>query len=216
MRCKRLTSFPILTFGTNILRPRKTQVLPILLSRKNVHKHLFKSNCYQLGVQLSGRAIGCSPIGPWFKSECPLNFFFFLFSCSFLFLRSFLKSQASHRIALLHICTFVQFFLFFIRIVKLCPQSNFVYISSVFIVHFSPILSILFSFVHSTSLALSALKLSILLFVSLILVTFSSLFVLKFRELIYKFPNCISNSRVPVPTLKASTRPLTVKKLVGI
>ena len=29
---------------------------------------------YHLGIQLSGRAIGCSPIGPWFKSECPLQF----------------------------------------------------------------------------------------------------------------------------------------------
>ena len=28
-----------------------------------------------LGIQLSGRAIGCSPIGPWFKSVCPLKIF---------------------------------------------------------------------------------------------------------------------------------------------
>ena len=29
-----------------------------------------------LGLKLSGRAIGCSPIGPWFKSVCPLTYFF--------------------------------------------------------------------------------------------------------------------------------------------
>ena len=31
------------------------------------------------GIQLSGRAIGCSPIGPWFKSVCPLIIFVFIF-----------------------------------------------------------------------------------------------------------------------------------------
>ncbi len=35
----------------------------------------FDSRAAQLGILLSGRAIGCSPIDPWFKSECPLILF---------------------------------------------------------------------------------------------------------------------------------------------
>ena len=35
----------------------------------------FSNSDYMMGIQLSGRAIGCSPIGPWFKSVCPLNNF---------------------------------------------------------------------------------------------------------------------------------------------
>ena len=47
-------------------------LISILLCKNNTNTTVGLTNTK--GIQLSGRASGCNPAGPWFNSECPLLF----------------------------------------------------------------------------------------------------------------------------------------------